>query len=120
MGDAEGVFLGEFLIVEAFLKLQPIFFLKQVMVVSPGFIELLHLALNALLNLPLLLIQLPLQQFRAVFHQLVTVHQVELACMGYLDYSQAPLYLPLVIGSQSKLLRQDLAWPPVLGLSPPT
>jgi hypothetical protein len=67
------------------------------MIVRPGLIELLHLALYTLFDLRPLLVQLPLQQFGTVLNQDVTTHQVELASVSHLDYPKALLDVRLVI-----------------------
>lgn len=106
---AEGVFLGDFLVVDAFFELEPVFLLEEVVVFGPGLVELLHLALDALLHLRLLLVQLPLQQLRTVLHQLVPAQQAGLARVRHLDYPQTPLYLPPVVCSRSELLQDHFA-----------
>lgn len=67
------------------------------MIVCPCLIKLLHFALYALLDLGSLLVELSLQQFGTVFHKDVATHEVELARMGYLDYSQTLLNVSLII-----------------------
>ena len=55
------------------------------MIVCSCLIKLLHFALYALLDLGSFLVELSLQEFGTVFHKDVATHEVELACMGYLD-----------------------------------
>ncbi len=111
MRDTKGVFLGNFLVVYSFLQLKPILLLKEIMILSPSLIELLHLALYALLDLRLLLIKLAFQQFGAVLNQLISVHHIELTSMRHLNYAQTSLYLTLVVSSQSELLKHYLTRP---------
>jgi hypothetical protein len=56
VGNAEGVFLSNFFIMYPFFQFEPIPFFEEIVVFSPGLIELLHLALDTLLHLRLLLI----------------------------------------------------------------
>ena len=57
------------------------------MIVCSSLIELLHFALNALLDLRSFLVQLSLEQFGTVLNKNIATHEVELTCMGYLDDS---------------------------------
>ena len=111
MRNAKGVFFGYFLVVDALLKFESVFLFKEVVVLCSRLMQLLHLALNALLHLRLLLVQLSLQQLRTVLHQLVSVQQVGLACVRHLDYAQTTLNLPSVISTHPELLEDHLARP---------
>lgn len=56
VGDSEGIFLGDILIEHPLLQLQPILLLEIIVILSPSLMQMLHLALDTLLNLHLLLI----------------------------------------------------------------
>lgn len=85
VGDAEGIFLGNIFIEHSLLQFQPVLLLEVIVVLRPRLMQVLHLALDALLDLHLLLVQLPLQQLRAVLHQDVSVHQVEFTSMRHFN-----------------------------------
>lgn len=63
VGYAEGIFLGDVLIEHPLLQFQPILLLEIIVILRPSLMQMLHFTLDALLNLRLLLVQLPLQQF---------------------------------------------------------
>jgi hypothetical protein len=107
--DAEGVFLGHFLVEHAFFEFESVFLFKEVVVFGPRLVQPLHLALDALLRLRLLLVQLPLQQLRTVLHQLVSAQQIGLARVRHLDYPQTSLNLPPVVCSHPELLQHYFA-----------
>ena len=61
VGDAEGIFLGDIFIEHSLLQFQSVLLLEVIVILRPRLMQVLHLALDAFLDLHLLLVQLPLQ-----------------------------------------------------------
>lgn len=107
--NAEGIFLGDVLIEHPLLQFQPILLLEVIVILRPSLMQMLHFTLDALLNLRLLLVQLPLQQFGAILNQNISIHKVELTRVGYFYDSKASLNLSLVVRALSELFGQHFS-----------
>ena len=79
------------------------------MIISPCLMELFHLRLDAFLHLRFFLIEFSLQQFRAILHKQISIHQIELTCMGYLYNGQSSFHISLIVSALSQLPYHGLA-----------